>query len=624
MEPTKVMRKFPVLKLSNTHFTKSPSGKLLTRDKIEEKYKWNLEDIYKSQSDWEADFKWLNDNGEKYSSFRGTLGKSARNLFECFKFDEIVGIKLGKIFLYAMLLRDLDLGNTENQGRYDRVITLNTKLSTLGSFIRPEILTIPENKLRQFIDEFEKLRIYKHEIDDLLRIKEHTLTFKEEKILALASSLDNVPYNVFSLLENADMKFPTVEDSEGKKIEISHGRYTSALFSTDRTYRERVYREYYKEFIDHKNTLFALFDGNIKSKIFFAKSRNYNSTLEAALKPNNIPIDVYNNLINSVNQNLTSLHRWLSIKKKMLKLDEIHPYDTYVTLFPTVQKEYSFEEGKALVLKALEPMGEEYINNIKYAFDNRWLDVFETKSKRSGAYSSGSTYGVHPYVLLNWNNELNDVFTLAHEMGHNMHSHYTITNQPYPYSDYTIFLAEIASTTNEALLLNYLIENAGTKEEKLSFIEKYLTNIVTTFYRQTRFAEFEKVTHEISEKQEALTSDLLCELYGKMYKKYWGEEITVDDEETYTWARVPHFYYNFYVYQYATGFAASETLSLQIINEGKPAIEKYLNFLKAGSSKYSIDILKEAGVDMTSHEPVNAVTNKMNLLLNEMEKLLSD
>ena len=289
-----------------------------------------------------------------------------------------------------------------------------------------------------------------------------------------------------------------------------------------------------------------------------------------------------------------------------------------------VQKEYSFEEGKALVLKALEPMGEEYINNIKYAFDNRWLDVFETKSKRSGAYSSGSTYGVHPYVLLNWNNELNDVFTLAHEMGHNMHSHYTITNQPYPYSDYTIFLAEIASTTNEALLLNYLIENAGTKEEKLSFIEKYLTNIVTTFYRQTRFAEFEKVTHEISEKQEALTSDLLCELYGKMYKKYWGEEITVDDEETYTWARVPHFYYNFYVYQYATGFAASETLSLQIINEGKPAIEKYLNFLKAGSSKYSIDILKEAGVDMISHEPVNAVTNKMNLLLNEMEKLLSD
>ncbi len=595
---------------------------LRPREEIEPKYKWNLSDIYSSLQAWEEDFRFISENLNSFEQFEGRLSESAEVLYDCLKKDEEFGIKLGKLYLYSMLERDLNLANTEAQGRYDRVVSLHALVSEKTSFIVPEILELSPEKLKSFIEEKAELKVYQHFFDDLLRMKPHTLDKEKEKLLSMVSPVTSVPYEAFSILENADLQFPTVKDEEGNEIKISHGRYQSALFSPDRNYRQRVYKAFYKPIIQHRNTFAALFNGNLKAAYFKAKARNYKSTIEAALYPNNIPLEIYENLLSSVNENLAPLHRWAEIKKRILKLEELHPYDTYVTLFPASQRKYSFEEGKKIVLEALSPLGEEYLKQIEFAFSNRWLDVFETPGKRSGAYSSGTTYGVHPYVLLNWNGTLNDVFTLAHEMGHCMHSFYTVENQPYPYADYTIFLAEVASITNEALLLNYLLENSQDQEEKLFLTEKFLLNTVTTFYRQTRFAEFEKIVHEKFAAGEPLTVDSLSGLYGELYKKYWGAEMVMDEEEKFTWARVPHFYYNFYVYQYATGFSAAEALASNILKNGKPAAERYLGFLKAGSSKYSIEILKDAGVDMSSPQPVLAIVEKMNKLLNEIESTI--
>jgi len=597
------------------------SGGLLERDKIENSYKWNLKDIYESNNEWENDFESLEKKANKLTEFKGTLDQSAKSLFDCLKFDEEIGIVLDKLHLFSMLAKDLDLGNEKHQGMYDRLIVLASKISALSAFIKPEILQIPQETIDEFINTKDELRVYKHLLEDLFRTKKHTLNEEQEILIANVSPALQVASNTFGLLTNADLNFPTIKDENGNDIVITHGRYSSVMYSLDRDYRERFYKNYYKPFIEHKNTLGALFGGNLKSDNFIAQTRKYSSTRESALDANNIPLTVYDNLVNSVIQRLEPLHRWAEIKKRFLKLDKFHSYDAYVTLFPSVKRKYSYEKGKEIVLNSLNPLGEQYITDVKRAFDNRWIDVFETKGKRSGAYSSGTTFGLHPYVLLNWSDELNDVFTLTHEMGHNMHSYYTGMNQPYPYANYSIFIAEVTSTLNEALLLEHLIEISESKEEKLFLIEKHINNIVTTFYRQTLFAEFEQIVHERNLNGEALTPDVLSKLYGELHLKYWGSAMTLDEEETYTWARVPHFYYNFYVYQYATSFAASEALSLKIKKEGAPTVQKYLSFLKAGSSDYPINVLNKAGIDMRSPEPIIAVTEKMNQLLNDLESL---
>ncbi|MCW8849005.1 MAG: oligoendopeptidase F [Melioribacteraceae bacterium] len=600
------------------------NGELPDRKDIPVEQTWNVNDIYSSVELWESDFKWVENSISEYQNYKGTLNRSASDLLKCLQFDDQVSIKISRLYLYASLNKDLDLGNAENQGRYERISSLDSKISAASSFINPELLEINEDKLWRFVDSEEGLKLYKHQLDDLLRTKNHTLSPKEEELMALSAPVRDVPSSVFGMFNNADIQFPKVKDENGEEIKISHGRYGAAMYSTDREYRERVYKGLYKPFMEYKNTLVALFNGNIKSAMFNAKARNYSSTREAALDPNNIPLEVYDNLVNTVNENLAPLHRWGKLKKKILGIEELHPYDTYVTLFPSVKKEYTYEKSIDILLDALKPLGDDYLNSLMLAFNNRWIDVHETKGKRSGAYSSGVSYGVHPYVLLNWANQLNDVFTFAHEMGHNMHSYYTEKNQPYPYANYSIFVAEVASTANEALLLDYLIENAESKEEKLALIENQLNNITTTFYRQTRFAEYEQLVHAKTESGEALTPELLSELYGDMYQKYWGTDMVVDNEESYTWARIPHFYYNFYVYQYATSYAASQQLVSQIKAEGQPAIDRFLSFLKSGSSKYPIDVLKTAGVDMNSPQPILAVVNKMNELLDKMEELLSN
>ncbi len=599
------------------------TSSLPSRENIENNFKWDLTHIYDDENKWENDFKWIEDNLLKYKDFEGKLSGGSKKLLECLKFDDEVGIKLEKLHLYAMLSKDSDMRVTKYQGMTDRVLGLYAKITSASSFIRPELLAIPEETLKNMINENKELKVYSHVFDDLFRSKAHTLTKELESLLALSSEVNQVPYNTFSMFTNADLKFPLIKDENGNDVEISHARYYAAVYSHDRNFRKRAYKAYYNRFIEYTNTFSSLFNGNLKTNIFISSARKYKSAKEASLDKNNIPVSVYDNLISSINNNFKPLHKWAALRKKLMKLKELHPYDAYVSLFePSSEKKYSFDEAKDIVLKALEPLGSDYLNNLKTAFNNRWIDVYETKAKRSGAYSSGTTFGVHPYVLLNWTGLLNDVFTLAHEMGHNMHSFYTGENQPFPYANYTIFLAEVASTFNESMLLDYLISNSETKNEKLVLIEKYLNNISSTFYRQAMFAEFESSVYEKSENGEPLTSDSLCKIYGDLYQKYWGSEMTVDKEEEYTWARVPHFYYNFYVYQYATGFAASEILSQKVKQEGEKAVQKYLNFLKAGSSDYSINILKSAGVDMNSPEPILAVTQKMSELLEEMESLI--
>jgi len=593
-----------------------------TRDQIDEKFKWDLTDIYPDDLHWEKDFKWVSDNIVRYKTFEGRLENSS-DLLACLKFNEEIGIKLERLYLYSMLAKDSDMRDTKYQGMDGRVKSLNAQILAASSFIKPEILKIDETRITEMLNNIAEFKIYKHLFNDLLRFRKHTLDKKQEELLAMAEEITQIPYNTYSLFTNADLKFPHVIDEDGNSIEISHSLYYAALYSKDRTYRENAFKAYLSVYMDSANSLSALFNGNIKTNIFYARTRKFQSARESALFKNNIPLSVYDNLVKTVNENMEPMYRWASLKKKLLKLDELHPYDVYVTVFdPKLEKKYPYDQAVKLVLDSLKIMGNDYLDSLNKAFNNRWIDVYETKAKRSGAYSSGTTFGVHPYVLLNWADLLNDVFTLAHEMGHNMHSYYTGLTQPYHYANYSIFLAEVASTFNENLLLDHLINISETKDEKLFLLEKYLNNISATVYRQVMFAEFEMLTHSKVENGEVLTPDTLCKLYRDIYQKYWGDEMVVDEEESYTWARVPHFYYNFYVYQYATGFAASEALAEKVKSEGKTAVKKYLDFLKAGSSDYPIDILKNAGVDMNSPEPILAVTKKMNQIIDEIENLI--
>ncbi len=596
---------------------------LLERNLVDEKLKWNLKDIYQSDEKWEEDFGWVEKNYQKYNEFKSKLNSSAKILLECLKFDESIGIKLERLALYAMLSKDSDMRIQLYQSMDNRIKSLIAKVLSESSFIKPEILEIDKSQMDLWLKENEDLKIYEHYFDDILRSKEHTHDTKTESILALTSEITQIPYNIFSILTNADFKFPVIKDENGNDYKISHGRFYSALYSKNRQFREDAYKAFMNVFREYSNSLNTVFIGNLKTNIFHAKVRNFNSALESALFRDNIPVNIYKNLIGSTGNNLTQMHRWAALKRKILNLEKLKPFDTYVNLFDLVnEKKYEYEESKEILINSLKVFGTDYINVLSKAFNERWIDVIETKGKRSAAYSSGTTYGVHPYVLLNWNYQLNDLFTFAHEMGHNTHSYFTGVTQPYIYANYSIFLAEVASTVNEGLLLDYLIKNSKTIGDKIMFIEKNINNITTTFYRQIMFAEFEMKVYEMVENGAYLTANDLCQLYSSMYQKYWGDAMNVIEEESYTWARVPHFYYNFYVYQYATGFAASEMILSNFKEKGETAVSQYLNFLKAGSHKYPIEILSEAGIDMNSLQPINAVSIKMKNLLDELENLI--
>ncbi|MDA3842901.1 MAG: oligoendopeptidase F family protein [Candidatus Kapabacteria bacterium] len=491
----------------------------LTRDQVEDKYKWDLTQLYTDQNAWEADYTEIESLVGTLGSFEGKLSKSSDMLLKCMKLTDKLNTKFTKLRMYASMGKDLDMTVAAKMDLFERANALGTKFAGAAAFINPEILSMPTAKLEGFIKSNKDLQLYKQKLGDISRLKAHTLSAKEEALLASAGPVESSFMNTYRIFTGTEFKFPTIKDDKGNDYALTNGSFIGALHSNDRAFRKRAYENFYTPFIAHNGTLAGLYNGAIKAKIFNAQARKYETTLEYALDQNCIPVEVYKNLVSTVNANIAPLHRWASVKKKMLGVESLHVYDTYVTLFPGSKKEYTYDEACEIVLKSLAPMGEEYVKEVKHSMDNRWIDVYETKNKRGGAYSSSSTSEAHPYILLNWNNQLDDMFTLTHEIGHNMHSMYTGKNQPEPYADYVIFLAEVASITNEFLLLDYLIENATTKDEKLSLIEKYLNNIKGTFFRQTRFAEFEMTLQGEIEKGAVYSPEKINKLFSKIYLK---------------------------------------------------------------------------------------------------------
>ncbi|PYZ97731.1 oligoendopeptidase F [Alteribacter lacisalsi] len=591
------------------------------RDEIPKELTWDLEDIFETDDKWEETFKEIKGMLPKISEYKGKLGDSADTLYEALSYQDEISKKLGRLYTYAHMRYDQDTTNSFYQGLNDRASQLVSMVSSEASFVTPEILSIPEEKLQGFVDEHEDLKLYKHMLNELNENRPHVLSEKEESLLAQVSEVTSAPSNTFGMLNNADMKFPKVKDEKGREMEVTHGRYLRFLESEDRSVRETAFKAVYETYGKYKNTFASTLGGNVKKNLFNARVRNYSSAREAALSKNHIPEVVYDQLVDTVNKNLHLLHRYVDIRKRALGLDELHMYDLYTPLVKDVKMEVPYEEAKELVKKGVEPLGDEYVSIVQEGFDNRWVDVEENAGKRSGAYSSGA-YGTMPYILMNWQDNVNNLFTLTHEFGHSVHSYYTRKNQPYPYANYSIFVAEVASTCNEALLNDHLLEVTDDKQKRLYLLNHFLEGFRGTVFRQTMFAEFEKVIHEKAADGESLTPDLLSEVYYDLNKKYFGENIVVDEEIALEWARIPHFYYNFYVYQYATGYSAATTLAKQIQEEEDAAVTRYLDFLKAGSSDYPIEVLKKAGVDMTSPEPIEEAMKVFEETLSELETLL--
>ncbi|MFD2617096.1 oligoendopeptidase F [Terrilactibacillus laevilacticus] len=594
---------------------------LPTRDQIPENEKWDLEAIYPSVDEWESDFEKVKSLIPELESFKGKLGESSNTLFSMLKKQDELDLILNKLFAYSHMKADGDTANSTYQALNDRVRNLATMVGSKLAYVVPEILDIDEKKLAGFLDENKDLQLYRHGLDDITRMRPHVLDEEKEALLAQVSEVTSNPSNTFGMLNNADLKFPEIKDENGEEIEVTHGRYSKFMESEDRRVRKDAFDAVYSTYGSFKNTFASTLSGQVKRNNFYANVRNHPSARAAALSGNNIPESVYENLVKTVNDNLHLLHRYVSLRKRALELDELHIYDLYAPLVKNVKMEIPYKEAKEMVLKGLAPLGEDYTNIIKKGYESRWIDVRETKNKRSGAYSSG-TYGTMPYILLNWQDNVNNVFTLAHELGHSMHSYYTRENQPYPYANYSIFVAEVASTCNEALLNHYLLNETDDKKKKLYLLNNQLEGFKGTVFRQTMFAEFEQSIHEKAAAGEALTPELLTSVYYELNERYFGKDIVVDKEIGLEWSRIPHFYYNFYVYQYATGYSAAAALSKQILEEGAPAVERYKNYLKAGSSDYPIEVLKGAGVDMTTSKPIEEAMQVFESVLDETEKLL--
>jgi len=593
-----------------------------SRNEIDNQFKWKLEDIFPDDAAWESSFTILKNSLAPLTEFQGKVTKTAKSLLDFIikmhRSEEL----LGRLYAYAHMKNDQDKSVAVYQEIYERCSSLLVEFNQSVSFFEPELLRLTSDELETFFSTEPKLEQYRHFLDNILRTREHLLSAEEERLLALAGEVVQAPAEIFGVWDSADIIFPEMKDEKGNPITISNGLYGKYQQSADRRLRRDSYMGLYKPFLEHRNVLAANYSAIIKSHIFQSRARKYESTLESALDSNAIPVTVYHKLINTTNNNLKPLHRYNRLRKEILKLDDgVHDYDLRAPLFTTGRKEYSWEQAKNLCVEGAAPLGEEYQNLLRKSYSEGWIDVYENKGKRTGAYSSGA-YGVHPYVLMNYNQTLGDVFTLTHELGHALHTWYTINNQPFVYGDYPIFLAEVASTTNEALLQQHMIDKAADKTEKMSYLNAYLDKFSQTFYRQVLFAEFELQTHTLIEKGEALSADKLDELFGALYQNYHGPAFVLDHETKALWSRVPHFYYNYYVFQYSTSFTASFALAARILKEGKPAQEKYINFLKSGNSRYPIETLKIAGVDMSSEEPVLLALNYMNSLLDELERMI--
>lgn len=584
-------------------------------------YEWNLKEIFENKEEFEQTKTSLREDLNQIKTYEGKLCESAKNLYETYKIYEKALQKFEKLYAYGMLFYHLDMSNQEGIKLYKEVEGLGTEFSTATSFITPEITYADKEKIEEFLKENQELQRYKRDITDILDEKEHTLSKAEESLLANYSELFSAPENVFDILTNAEFKFGTLIDSDGKEVEMTDSNYTIYLKDSNENVRKQAFDLMYKKYSDFVNTITELYLANVKATAVSAKLRKYKSSLEKAVKADDASIKVYEALIETINKNMKVNHKFIELKKKLLNKKEFHMYDLYVNPFQEEKDEISFEEAKEEVLQALNIMGEEYISKLKEAFDNNWVDVYAKPNKRGGAYSMG-VYGVHPYVLLNFVNSKRDVSTIAHELGHSMHSYYSNKEQPIIDSNYTIMTAEVASTVNEILLSDYQIKNEKDKNKKAELIYELLEMIRATLFRQSMFAEFEKEVHEKVENKEMLSAENLNELYYDLNKKYFGEGMVIDEEIKYEWARIPHFYTDFYVYKYATGISAAISIATKILKQGEPFVKKYIEMLKQGCSKKSIDLLKMVDVDLEGSEIYEDAIAFYNEKIEELEKLL--
>lgn len=568
------------------------------RQEIDDEYKWNLEEMFSSDEEWNKTFEQASQEVEKFNEYKGRVTDSGETLLEVIKLSEEVKRKIKDLASYAQMRYDQDTRNQEYQALKSKASTLSSEFSSATSFIEPEIQEAGEERIRELIEEKEELEVYRHYFDDVLRFRPHTLSKEEEKLVSSLGDILDAPDDAYRMLMNADMTFPEVETPEGRKIEITQSNFTKFLKNEDREFRKEVYEKFYDEIDTVRNTVTSTFQKNVKRNVKMADIRSYDSAREASLFNSNIPVDVYDNLVDAVEANLDALHRHLELKESVLEVDQLEMADVYMPVATSEEPEINFEEAKEYVLKAVEPLGEEYQKVMREGLESGWVDVYENRGKRSGAYSGG-TYDSMPYILLNYQDDVNSMYTLAHELGHSMHSHFSTENQPYVYGGYKIFVAEVASTVNEALLTRYLMENASEEIRKHA-LSHYLENFRNTLFRQTMFADFEQKAHEEVENGEALTSKKLSKIYRGLKEDYY-RPVKIDERIEREWMRIPHFYYNFYVFQYATGISAAETLVENIQQEG---FEDYIEFLKTGSSKYPLEALKVAGVDMEDSDAV--------------------
>ena len=590
------------------------------RCEIEDKYKWDLTKIYKDEKEWQKDFDDVKEKILKATSYKNSFLINGKKLYEYLKYDEEVSRKLEKIYFYVHLNHDADTLDEKYKVMTNKNSYLFNKYNELKSFVVPEILKLDEKKLASFYEDEKKLEDYRFSIENIYRFKNHTLDEEKEKMLSNLSKCLSNPEETYEALTDSDFEYDYITDEKGNKVKFNESNYSLFIKSKDRSVRKKAFEMLHNKYKKYIRTITSTYKGEVETNVVLAKIRNYDSAISASLYSDNVSQDIYNNLIKVVNDNMDVLYKYYDLKKEILSLNRLHMYDTYVEIINKVSKKYTFDEAKEIVMEALSVLGDKYIKNLKKAFDEKWIDIYHSKGKRSGAYSSGN-FDVNPYVLLNFEGTLDDVSTLAHELGHSMHTYLSCKNNPYQYSSYEIFVAEVASTVNELLLANYMLKSSKNKEEKLAIINHILDLYKATLYRQTMFAEFEKETHKLREKGEVLTSDLLSNMYYDLVKKYFGPNVLCDDLIRYEWARIPHFYYNFYVYKYATGISAASYIVDGILNNREGALKNYINFLKTGGSMYPLDELKIAGVDLNSKSVVLSAIKTFERYLKEFKDI---
>jgi oligoendopeptidase F len=625
MPPTRALR--PILTaivsvLCLTLLVQAQTGQLKQRADVEPQYKWNLADMYPDDAAWEKDFIFLKENFPRLDQFRGKLASSPELLRSAFSLRDSLSLISDDLYVYANLKLDEDNRVSAYQEMADRISGLNAQLSEASSYFDPEILAMDDAHLASFVAA-PALADHAFYLQGLIRSKEHILSDKEEALLAAASPVTSSFSRVFSMINDADINYGTIVDENGDEVTLSKGRYSAMLESPDRRVRRDANRAYNGAYLKYINSLSATLASSVKKDHFMATARKYPTCLDLSLDANNIPTSVFHKLIEAVNSNLAPLHKWASLRKQMMGVDTLYPYDLWVPLVKEGHRKYDYAEAMEVVTKGLTPMGKSYLADFKTGLTSGWVDVYETEGKGSGAYQWG-TYGSHPYLLLNYTGSLEDIFTLAHEMGHAMHSFYTNRHEPYQYSNHYLFTAEVASTCNEAVLIKYMLEQATDKQEKINLLNYYIEQIIGTFYTQVWFSEFELAIHQRVEEGGALSADFFRQTYRDIYQKYWGPELVIDSINDVGGLRISHFYRQYYVYQYATCYAAAQMISQRILEQQKGALEQYQTFLSTGSSKYPVDILKDAGVDMTTTEPVDRTIELFAGLVDQLETLLNE